>query len=103
MAKNYVKYVLTYVKQILFLAQSLEKHLKSIISLIVTMSASFIFLRASAVASSMLEKPLGSLGLGGTTITVMMGNILGMRIVFRNICLDIFIVGKIKVFFKMSR
>ena len=37
--KSDVKYVLTYVKQILFLAQSLEKSLKSTISLIVTISA----------------------------------------------------------------
>ena len=37
--KNDVKYVLTYVKQILFLAKSLEKCLKLIISLIVTISA----------------------------------------------------------------
>ena len=37
--KGDVKYVLTYVKQILLLAQSLEKHLKSIISLIVTINA----------------------------------------------------------------
>ena len=33
-----MKYVLTYVKQILFLVRSLEKHLKSIIGLIVTIS-----------------------------------------------------------------
>ena len=38
-AKNNVKCVLTYVKQILFRAQPLEKRLKSIISLIVTISA----------------------------------------------------------------
>ena len=62
-----------------------------------------IFLRASAVARNMLEKPLGSLGSGGTTIDVMTGNILGMRIVFRNIYLDIFIVGNIQVSLKMSR
>ena len=45
----------------------------------------------------------GSLGLGGTTINVMIGNILGMRIVLRNIYLDIFIVGNIQVSLKMSR
>ena len=101
--KSDVKYVLTYVKQILLLAQSLEKHLKSIISLIATISAEFIFLRASAVAKNILEKPLESSGLGGTTIDIMTGNILGMRIVFRNIYLDIFIVGNIQVSLKMSR
>ena len=98
-----MKYVLTYVKQIPFLVQSREKRLKSIISLIVMISAKFIFLRASAVANNMLEKQLGSLGLGGTTISVMTGNILGMRIVSKNIYLDIFIVGNIQVFLKMSR
>ena len=51
----------------------------------------------------MLEKPLGSLGLGGTTINVMIGNILGMKIVYKNIYLDIFIVGNIEVSLKMSR
>ena len=53
--------------------------------------------------NNMLEKSLGSLGSGGTTIDVMTGNILGMRIVFRNIYLDIFIVGNIQVSLKMSR
>ena len=96
-------YVLTYVKQIPFPAQSLEKRLKSIISVIVTISAQFIFSRASAVRNNMLEKPLGSLGLGGITINVMIGNILGMRTVSKNIYLDIFIVGNIQVFLKMSR
>ena len=43
------------------------------------------------------------LGLGGTTINVMIGNILGMRIVFTNIYLDISIVGNIQVSLKMSR
>ena len=85
MAKSDVKYVLTYVKCILFLAQSLEKHLKSIISLIVTVSVQFIFLRVSAVASNMLEKALGRLRIGGTTINVMIENVCGMRIVLRNI------------------
>ena len=42
-------------------------------------------LRASAVANNMLEKRLGSLGLGWTTLNVMIGNILGMRTVFMNI------------------
>ena len=51
----------------------------------------------------MLEKLLGSLGLGGITINVMIGNILGMKIVFRNIYLDIFIAGNIQVSLKMSR
>ena len=37
------------------------------------------------------------------TIDVMTGHILGMRIVFRNIYLDIFIVGNIQVSLKMSR
>ena len=41
----------------------------------------------------MLEKPLGSLGLSGTTIKVMIGNILRMRFVSKNIYLDIFILG----------
>ena len=103
MAKNDVKYVLAYVKQILFLAQSLEICLKSITNLIVTISAKFIFLRASAVANNMLEKPLGSLGLSGTTVNVMIGNKLGMRIVYKNIYLDIFIVGNIQISLKMSR
>ena len=58
---------------------------------------------ASGVANNMLEKPLGSLVSGGTTIDVMTGNILGMRIVFRNIYLDIFIVGNIQVSLKTSR
>ena len=93
MAKNDVKYVLAYVKQILFLAQSLEICLKSITNLIVTISAKFIFLRASAVANNMLEKPLGSLGLSGTTIKVMIENILTMRFVSKYIYLDIFILG----------
>ena len=96
-------YVLTYVKQIPFPAQSLEKRLNSIISVIVTISAQFIFLCASAVTNNMLEKPLGSLGLGGITINVMIGNILGMRTVSKNIYLDIFIVGNIQAFLKMSR
>ena len=51
----------------------------------------------------MLEKPLGSLGLGETTTNVMVGNILGMRIVSKNIYLDIFIVGNMQVSSKMSR
>ena len=51
----------------------------------------------------MLDKPLGSLGLGETIINVMIGNILGMRIVSKNIYLDIFIVGNIQVSLKMSR
>ena len=51
----------------------------------------------------MLEKPLGSLDLGGITINVMIGNILEMRIVFRNNYLDIFIVGNIQVSYEMSR
>ena len=75
----------------------------SITNLIVTISAKFIFLRASAVANNMLEKPLGSLGLSGTTVNVMIGNKLGMRIVYKNIYLDIFIVGNIQVSLKMSR
>ena len=41
----------------------------------------------------MLEKPLGSLGLTGTTTKVMIGNILRMRFVSKNIYLDIFILG----------
>ena len=45
----------------------------------------------------MLEKPLGSLGLGGTTINVMMGNVIGIRIVSKNIYLDISIVGNMQV------
>ena len=96
-------YVLTYVKQIPFPAHSLEKRLKSIISVIVTISAQFIFSRASAVTNNMLEKPLGSLGLGGITINVIIGNILGMRVVFRSIYLEILIVGNIQVSLKMSR
>ena len=63
----------------------------------------FIFLRASAVVNNMLEKPLGSLGLRGTTINAVIGNILGMRIVSKNIYLDIFIVRNIQVSLKMSR
>ena len=51
----------------------------------------------------MLEKPLGSLGLGGTAINVMIGNILGMRIVSKNIYLDVFIVGNIQISLKLSR
>ena len=51
----------------------------------------------------MLGKPLGSLGLGGTTINVMTANISEMRIVFRNFYLDIFIVGNIQVSLKISR
>ena len=50
-----------------------------------------------------VEKLLGCLDLGGTTINVMIGNILGIRIVFRNIYLDIFIVGNIQLSLKMSR
>ena len=53
--------------------------------------------------NNMLEKQLGSLGLGGKTVSVMIGNILGMRTVSKNIYLDIFIVGNIQVFLKMSR
>ena len=49
-----------------------------------------------------VEETTGSLGLDGTTI-IMIGNILGMRIVFRNIYLDIFIVGNIQVSLKISR
>ena len=41
----------------------------------------------------MLEKPLGSLGLSGTTIKVMIANILRMSFVSKNIYLDIFILG----------
>ena len=55
-------------------------------------SAYFIFLRASAVANNMLEKTLGSLGLGEITINVTIGNIRGIRIVFRTIYLDIFLI-----------
>ena len=50
----------------------------------------------------MLEKPLGSLGLIGININVMIGKILGMRIVFRSNYLDIFIVGNIQVSLKIS-
>ena len=50
----------------------------------------------------MLEKPLGSLGLGETTKNVMIGNIPGIRIVFRKIYLDIFIVGYIQVSLKIA-
>ena len=50
----------------------------------------------------MLEKPLASLRLGGITVNVMIGNILGMRTVFRNIYLDSFIVENIKVSLEMS-
>ena len=41
----------------------------------------------------MLEKPLGSLGLSGTTVKVMIENILIMRFVSKHIYLDIFILG----------
>ena len=41
----------------------------------------------------MLEKPLGSVGLSGTTIKVMIENILTMRFVSKHIYLDIFILG----------
>ena len=51
----------------------------------------------------MLEKPLGSLGLGGRAINVMIGNILGMRIVSKNIYLNIFIVATMQASLKMSR
>ena len=57
----------------------------------------------SAVAHSILEKPLGSLDLSRTTINVMIANIIGMKIVFRKIYLDIFIVGNIQISLKMSR
>ena len=57
----------------------------------------------SAVANNMLEKPLGSLGLDRTAINFMVGNILGMKFVCKNIYLDIFMVGNIQVFLKMSR
>ena len=56
-----------------------------------------------AVAKNMLGNPLGSLGLGGTTINVMSRNILGMRSIFRNNYLDIVLVEKIQVSLKMSR
>ena len=46
----------------------------------------------------MLEETLGRLG--GTTINVIIGNILGMRFVSKNIYLDIFIVGKHTGFFE---
>ena len=49
------------------------------------------------------EQPLGSLILKRITINVMIGNVLGMRIVFRNIYLDIAEVGNIQVSLKMSR
>ena len=62
-----------------------------------------MFLCASAVTGDMMEKPVGSLVLGGITINVMIGNILGMRIVFRNIYLDIFIVGNIQLSLRMLR
>ena len=55
------------------------------------------------MANSVLEKPLGSLGLDGITINVIIGNILGMRVVFRSIYLEILIVGNIQVSLKMSR
>ena len=48
-------------------------------------------------------KPLGSLGLGGRAINVMIGNILGMRIVSKNIYLNIFIVASMQASLKMSR
>ena len=62
-----------------------------------------MFLCASAVTGDMMEKPVGSLVLGGITISVITGNILGMRIVFRNIYLDIFIVGNIQLSLRMLR
>ena len=99
--KHNVKYVLMYVKQILFLAVTGE--IFKFLSLFVTISAQFTILHASAVANYELEKPLGSLDLGGITINVMIGNILEMRIVFRNNYLDIFIVGNIQVSYEMSR
>ena len=55
------------------------------------------------MASNMLQKPLESLGLGGTTINVMIGNILGRRIVFRNIYLVILIVENMQVSLKIPR
>lgn len=57
----------------------------------------------SAVAKNMLEKLLESLDLGAVSINVMIGNILGMRIVYKNIDLDIFMVGNIQVSLEMSR
>ena len=46
----------------------------------------------------MLEKLLESLDLGAVSINVMIGNILGMRIVYRIIYLGIFIVRNIQLF-----
>lgn len=57
----------------------------------------------SAVAKNMLEKLLESLDLGAVSINVMIGNILGMRIVYRIIYLGIFIVKNIQLFLKMLR
>ena len=42
----------------------------------------------------MLDKLLGSLGLDGITINIMIGNVIGMRIVFGNIYLDILDSGE---------
>ena len=55
------------------------------------------------MANNTLEKPLGSLGLDGAAINVMIANMLGMRIVSRNIYEDMYIVGNIQVSLKMSR
>ena len=53
--------------------------------------------------TSPVVSPTYCLGLAGTTIDVMTGNILGMRTAFRKIYIDIFIVGNIQVSLKMSR
>ena len=55
------------------------------------------------MAINILEKALGKLGIGGTTINVMIGNMCEKRIVFRNIYLNIFIVGNIQASLKMSK
>ena len=57
----------------------------------------YIYIFIYINANNMLDNPLGILGLGGTIINVTIGNILGMRIVSKNIYLDIFMVGNIQV------
>ena len=65
-------------------------------------SAYFIFLRASAVANNMLEKTLGSLGLGEITINVTIGNIRVNQGCFQDYLLRHFL-NREQVSLKMSR
>ena len=100
MAKNDVKFVLTYAEQILFLVTG--KTFKINHKLNYDDKCLVYLFACKYCGKQYVGKLLRSLGLGRITINVMIGNILVMRIVFRDIYLDIFLVGNMQVSLKMS-